>query len=89
MNKENSEFPALRVIFNELLREYGTQEAIASAINMDPSKYSRLVTGSFPEDLRSVLKLAGWTLVRNDVYRAVVIMSSIGQKTLAKDIEGQ
>jgi hypothetical protein len=70
---------------------YGTQKAAAIRLGVDEGDFSRKISDSKAGWKRSefakMMADSGYTLVRNDVYKAVVVMSGIGQKTIVKEVD--
>jgi len=69
----------------------GSKKAAAIRLKSDEGDFNRKISdpkaGLKRSELAKMMADSGWTLVRNDVFRAVVVMSGIGQKAIAKEVE--
>lgn len=78
-------------IITDFIAYYGTKKAAAIRLGADEGDFSRKVSDSKAGWKRSefakILADSGYTLVRNDVYKAVVVMSGIGQKAIAQEVD--
>jgi hypothetical protein len=80
---------------NEIIADYiaccGTKKAAAIRLGVDEGDFNRKISDSKAgwkrSELAKMMADSGYALVRNDVYKAVVVMSGIGQKTIAKEVE--
>ena len=78
-------------IIADFITCYGTKKAAAIRLGSDEGDFNRKMSdpkaGWKRSEFAKILADSGYTLVRNDVYRAVVVMSGIGQKAIAKEVD--
>lgn len=78
-------------IIGDFIACCGTKKAAAIRLGVDEGDFNRKISDSKAGWKRSefarILADSGYTLVRNDIYRAVVVMSGIGQKAIAKGVD--
>jgi hypothetical protein len=69
----------------------GTKKAAAIRLGSDEGDFNRKISdpkaGWKRSELAKMMADSGYTLVRNDVYKAVVVMSGIGQKAIAQEVD--